>query len=372
MRASIKQMENPSLVGNSHPSGKRTKLELIVTVLQRHIAAAFLIGGAVTASISNPAIAIDKDAHAYNRVLGRGINLGNALEAPREGSWGVTLQASYFEAIKEAGFDSVRIPIRWSAHAMTEPPYEINPVFFKRVDWAIEQALSRKLAAVINVHHYDEMDRDPVRNLPRLLALWKQIALRYRDWPDNLFFELFNEPHDGLNDERWQDTFPQLMRAIRESNPNRMLIVGPAWWNSLDHLSKLHLPEHDRRVIVTFHYYQPFKFTHQGAGWVKDSSAWRGTKWTGTVQEREDLRKDFEKAAAWARENRRPLYVGEFGAYQDADMESRALWTGAVAREADRLGFSWSYWEFCYLFGAYDPVQRSWRQPLLRALLDKN
>ena len=236
----------------------------------------------------------------------------------------------------------------------------------------IEQALSRKLAAVINVHHYVEMERDPVNNLPRLLALWKQIALRYRDWPDNLFFELFNEPHDGLNDERWQETFPQLIRAIRESNPNQMIIVGPAWWNSVDHLSKLELPEQDRRLIVTFHYYQPFKFTHQGAGWVKDSAPWRGTKWTGTAQERENLRNDFEKAAAWARENRRPLYVGEFGAYQDADMESRALWTGAVVREADRLGFSWSYWEFCYQFGAYDPVQRAWRQPLLRALLEKN
>jgi endoglucanase len=73
---------------------------------------------------------------------------------------------------------------------------------FKRVDWVIEQAVSRKLAAVINIHHYVDMEKDPVNNFPRLLALWKQIAVRYRDWPDNLFFELFNEPNDGLNDER--------------------------------------------------------------------------------------------------------------------------------------------------------------------------
>jgi endoglucanase len=142
----------------------------------RHIAA-FLIGGAMMAATPNLALAIDKDAHAYNRVLGRGINLGNTFEEPGERSWGVTLQASDFEVIKEAGFDSVRIPIRWSVHAATEAPYKINPAFFKRVDWAIDQALSRKLAAVINVHHYGEMDRDPVNNFPRLLALWKQIAL---------------------------------------------------------------------------------------------------------------------------------------------------------------------------------------------------
>jgi aryl-phospho-beta-D-glucosidase BglC (GH1 family) len=39
--------------------------------------------------------------------------------------------------IKEAGFNSVRIPIRWSAHASTAAPYDIETDFFRRVDWAI-------------------------------------------------------------------------------------------------------------------------------------------------------------------------------------------------------------------------------------------
>src|SRR5438132_769123 len=58
-----------------------------------------------------------KDAFHYNRQLGRGINFGNALEAPRESEWGVTLREDYFERAQRAGFRSVRIPIRWSAHA---------------------------------------------------------------------------------------------------------------------------------------------------------------------------------------------------------------------------------------------------------------
>ena len=69
--------------------------------------------------------------------------------------------------IKEAGFNSVRIPIRWSGHASTAAPYDIETDFFRRVDWAIGQALSRNLAAVINVHHYEEMNKDPVQSLPR-------------------------------------------------------------------------------------------------------------------------------------------------------------------------------------------------------------
>src|SRR4051812_17080744 len=105
---------------------------------------------------------------AANKRLGRGINLGNALEAPREGAWGVTLRAEYFRAIKEAGFDTVRLPVNWSAHAGAEAPYTIDPTFAARVDWAIDQALAHRLNIIVNVHHYGEMDADPDRHLSRL------------------------------------------------------------------------------------------------------------------------------------------------------------------------------------------------------------
>ena len=71
--------------------------------------------------------------------LGRGINLGNALEAPRGVDWGVKLKAEYFGKIKAAGFNNVRIPVRWSAYAAAEAPYTIEPEFFARVDWVVNQ-----------------------------------------------------------------------------------------------------------------------------------------------------------------------------------------------------------------------------------------
>jgi Cellulase (glycosyl hydrolase family 5) len=144
--------------------------------------------------------------------------------------------------IKEAGFNSVRIPIRWSAHAITAAPYDIETDFFRRVDWAIGQALSRNLAAVINVHHYEEMNQDPVQSLPRLVGLWQQIALRYQNQPNSLMFELLNEPHDQLDDERWQEAFPPLLKAIRDSNPDRIILIGPAYMNAVDRLDKMKLP----------------------------------------------------------------------------------------------------------------------------------
>jgi endoglucanase len=323
------------------------------------------IFASITAAAQPPA---DTDAFISNRSLGRGMNFGNALDAPSEGAWGVTLKEQYFQAVKDAGFNSVRIPIRWSAHAQSEAPYLIDAAFFRRVDWAIDQALSRNMSAVINVHHYLEMDQDPLKNAPRLLALWKQIAARYRDRPQTVLFELFNEPQDKFSDQLWNAIFPDLLAAVRQSNPNRMVIVGPGYWNSLDHLPSLRLPQDDRRLIVTFHYYQPFRFTHQAQDWLPSSMAWKGTGW-GTAEERAELRESFERAAAWAKENRRPLYLGEFGVSEEANGQARALWAGAVAREAERLGFSWAYWQFSSNFGAYDRTTGTWIPQLLQALM---
>lgn len=314
---------------------------------------------------------VEAEAFRSNRALGRGISLAHALEAPAEGAWGVILKPEFFQAISEAGFDTVRIPIRWPSHAATEAPFSIAPVFFARVDWAIQEALSRKLHVIINFHHYDEINDQPQKELPRLLALWDQIASHYRDFSDELLFELLNEPSGQLGDELWQDMFPKILRTVRETNPRRIVIIGPGHWNSFDHLERMHVPEEDQCVIVTFHYYSPLQFTHQGAHWIKGSAAWKGTTWTATAAEKAALVNDFRAAAAWANQNYRPLHLGEFGAYEAADLDSRVRWTAAVAREAEKHGFSWAYWDFSADFGAYNAETRSWRQPLLRALIPK-
>jgi endoglucanase len=313
-----------------------------------------------------------KDAAHYNRLIGRGVNLGNALEAPREGDWGLKLEEDFFERIKKAGFSSVRVPICWSAHAAAEPPYEIDADFFKRIDWVIQQAVARDLVAILNVHHFDALYSDPDKHEAKFLAMWKQVAARYRDRPEWVLFELLNEPNGKLSEERWNALIPKALEVVRATNPERIVIVGPGHWNNLANLNKLTLPEKDQRLIVTFHYYSPFEFTHQDAPWAKGSAKWKGTTWKGSEKETAALVKDFTKAAEWGKKHQRPIFLGEFGAYSAADMESRARWTRSVAREAEKQGFSWAYWEFGAGFGVYDPVAKTWREPLLKALLGKD
>jgi endoglucanase len=326
---------------------------------------------AVAPAVGDEGRAPGRDAFHYNRLLGRGINLGNALEAPREGEWGLTLKEEFFPLIRKAGFDSVRVPIRWSAHAQAKPPHRIDPAFFRRIDWVVDQALGNDLVAVINVHHYEELYAGPPAQKARFLALWNQIAERYRDRSDRLFFELLNEPHGKLTDELWNGYLREALKVVRASNPKRAVVVGPGSWNNPQHLRRLDLPADDRLLIVTFHYYSPFEFTHQGAEWARDSKKWLGRRWQGMREEKRQVVKDLGVAAEWAKKEKRPLFLGEFGAYRRADMDSRARWTAFVREEAERRGMSWAYWELAAGFGAYDRGARRWHQPLLSALISR-
>ena len=139
---------------------------------------------------SLPGIDAPLDPFEQNIALGRGINLGNVLEAPNEGEWGVVLKAEWFTFIKNAGFNSVRIPIKWSAHTIDEDPFTINEEFFSRVDWAIEQALKNDLMVIINMHHYDEIFVTPAQESEKFLSIWEQISLRYKNQPKELLFEI--------------------------------------------------------------------------------------------------------------------------------------------------------------------------------------
>ena len=308
-------------------------------------------------------------AFEQNRKLGRGVNLGNALEAAKEGEWGVTLEEDFFRIIREGGFQSIRVPIRWNAHALEQTPYSIDPAFFERVDWVLAQAHTQDLSVILNIHHYNELIEDPEGHQERFLAIWRQIAERYQDEPESVYFELLNEPNGNMDAASWNKLLAEAIPVVRETNPNRTIIIGPGNWNAFDQLPSLNLPEGDRNIIVTFHYYLPFHFTHQGAEWAEGADAWLGTTWTGSESEKGELTRNLDAAAAWAKQNNRPLFLGEFGAYSKADMESRARWTVFLARQAEERDISWAYWEFGAGFGVYDRSAQHWVEPIYNALI---
>ena len=239
-----------------------------------------------------------------------------------------------------------------------------------RSGWTVEQALSRGLAVIIDNHEYHAMADDPMGKKDMFLSTWKQLAEHFKDFPDEVYFGVLNEPNGNLTSYLWNYFCADAIGIIRESNPTRTLVIGPGRWNSIQQLEFLELPEDDRNIIVDIHYYSPHRFTHQGASWSQGSEAWLGTTWRGNPEEKQAVMDDIKIAVDWAREHDRPLYLGEFGVYKKADMESRKEWLTFVVQEAEANRISWAIWDLMGTsFGIWDESNNGWIEPLKEAIL---
>ena len=321
------------------------------------------------------------DAKTFVKSQGQGVNLGNLLEAPSEGSWGVTLEKEDLALIASKGFQNVRIPIRWDGKGVGSAtfdrvsrtaPYTVDSRFFARVDSAILWARQNHLVVLINDHHHDSLFQNFDHERPRFIALWKQIAERYKDLPtDSIAFEILNEPNTQVTVDAWNSLLDTTLKVIRQSNPTRPVVIGTANWGGLSGLTGLKLPTGDQNLILTIHYYEPFSFTHQGADWVSPIPP-TGVVWEGTYYEKLAVRQAMDAISEYAKAHDVPVFIGEFGAYSTADMASRARWASYCARLFESYGFSWAWWEFKAGFGVYNPSSATWNTELVNALISSD
>lgn len=282
---------------------------------------------------------------------------------------GLIIEPVYFKIIKEAGFSSVRIPIKWSAHSEKLSPFTISEDFFLRIDEVVNLALRFSLITIINIHHFNELYRNPNQYKNQYFAILKQISERYKDYSPNLLFELLNEHSFRLTTKRWNSLLIEAISVVRKSNPKRTLLIGPAKWNNMEGFKKFKLPEQRENIIVTFHYYKPFRFTHQGAEWVGFSNLFLRKNWKNTKKQKKKIDQHFKYIYNWSLKNQVPINLGEFGAYHKADLDSRKLWTSYIARTAEKYNFSWIYWEFGAGFGVFNINTMTWNHQLLDQLI---
>lgn len=307
------------------------------------------------------------DSFNLNQHLGRGVNIigyDPLWQARQRGR----MQAKHFRLIHEAGFNHVRINLHPFKAMQEDPPYTIHPAWLETLDWAVDQSLGNSLLAVLDLHEFIALGEDPAGLKPKYLAAWRQLAQRYQHAPETVLFELLNEPNKALTPQLWNTYLQEPYDLVRQTNPERTLIIGPAFWNGIDYLAQLELPEVDRGLIVTVHYYHPMPFTHQGAAWTEYVDR-LGVHWMGAPEEQQAVINDLTKAQVWAERHHRPLYLGEFGAYDKGDMDSRVRYTSFVARQAESLGWSWAYWQFDSDFLAYDIPADHWVEPIRSALI---
>lgn len=308
-----------------------------------------------------------------NGAIGRGINFGNALEAPNEGEWGLTIRESYVQAIADAGFNSVRLPICWSAHTGRLDPHTVDPAFLRRVDEVISWCLSRDLAVIITIHHFNELYNYPDDPLYRRMffSIWRQLTLHYLGTDhEKLFFEVINEPEVNLTPEKWNILLPAIIDSIRVLDGDRTLIIDAPDYGAHTSLFKLKIPESENNLIVSTRYYLPWQFAQQGAWWSDwtDLSLYLGTTWRGSVAEKNAVISDMALIKNWSDNNKYPVTIGEWGSIMFADNQSRLTWTNFVRRQFELNGFSWSYFDFGVVFKAYSIAEGKWLTGFTEAL----
>ncbi len=312
-------------------------------------------------------------AYKRNKNIGRGINFGNALEAPNEGEWGMTIKESYVQAIADSGFNSVRLPICWSAHAGKTSPYSIDPVFLNRVDEVVNWCLERNLAVIITIHHFDDLYNYPDNEvfLNMFFTIWKQLTAHYLAVDhERLFFEVLNEPEVNLTAAKWNLLIPKIIDTIRVRDTDRTLIIDGPDYATHTSLSQLNIPASEQNVIVSTRYYLPYQFAQQGAWWSDwtDLNQYLGTRWTGTENEKNTVLADVALIRSWSDYNSRPVTIGEWGSIMFADNQSRLTWTNYVRTQFENNSFSWSYFDFGVVFKAYSIAENRWLDGFVEAL----
>ena len=280
-----------------------------------------------------------------------------------------------FETIASMGFDHVRIPADeeqlWDSLGAKESEA------FELLDNAIKWALKAKLRVIVDLHiirsHHFIAEARPLWTDPaeqdKLVNLWMQLSEVLSQYPnDKLAYEILNEAVADDPDD-WNKLIAKIIAAIRVKEPDRIIVVGSNRWQTADTFPDLKVPENDRNIILSFHFYTPMPVTHYKAPWT-DLAEYSGpVQYPGQAIKPEDMKGLSSKALAMlegangnftkdslekimspaikmAKEKNLPLYCGEYGVYPRVDNKVRFNWYKDVCEIFNRNNIAYCHW--CY------------------------
>lgn len=317
--------------------------------------------------------------------------------------------------LKRKGFDTIRLPVDPAPFIVFEGEQreEVYAILFS----ALEKIRGAGLNVVVDLH---PNSRHPVwgqhavaagAEAPAFLSylgVVQEMARRLDKYPQYAALELINEPRvkcTGAEQERWQQMAKRLVDSARAGSRQLTLVLTGACVSSLEGLLALDPARlGDDNIIYTFHFYDPFSFTHQGASFIRwpdkylDEVPWpaarrpveqplalidRRVAMTPNLDETarrkaisgaranllkyyrseanaDSVRQRFARVAHWTKTNNVPanrIFVGEFGVIRKtagaagARCEDRMQWLRDIRSTAEEFGFAWAYFNYDGAFG---------------------
>lgn len=332
--------------------------------------------------------------------LKKGINLGGFLsqcnhEVEHYKSY---IKESDIKQIADFKFDHVRLPIDYEIFEYEDGTTRDDLISF--VDDTVALCSKYNLNIILDLHKAPGYDFNDAGNAEknnlfnndtlkeRFINIWKRIAKRYGTYP-HVAFELLNEVVEQENAEKWNELIEMCTKAIRDINTETPIIYGGIQWNSAKTLKLLRKPD-DKNIIFTFHFYEPFLFTHQKAHWValmpkkdifypstmeyfQEETKVLGYQGAGIADaENITMGPDYieymiKEAIDAANNAGVSLYCGEFGVIDQAPVPDTLQWFKDVDKVFRKYDIGWSIWSYKEMdFGIMDDHYAPIRDELLK------
>ena len=316
-----------------------------------------------------------------------GWNLGNTLDSYNTGKSGLSTETGWgnlkttekmIVGVKDAGFNAIRIPVTWDEHMDGDT---IQAEWLARVREVVDYAYNNDMYVILNMHHddyiwFDPNDSEYAGDSAKLVKIWQQIAAEFRDYGDRLLFEGMNEPRTVGSSAEWsggtaaerkivnkyEQDFVDTVRASGGNNTERTLVVTSYAASAEDVAMNDVVVPNDSHVIVSIHYYAPWKFADGQTTTFDDSG-------------KSELDAKFAKMRSKFIDNGIPVIIGEFGCVAVADDATRADYYKYYVSSAKAQGIKCFIWDNGVRsgkdgFGIYNRGALTWNDTVLAGIMD--
>lgn len=313
------------------------------------------------------------------------------------------IQEDDFARLEELGFDHVRIPI--DEEQFWDEDGNKLPEAWELLTNALDLCRKYHLRAIVDLHvirshHFNAVNEGGKNTLfeseeaqQGLINLWYQLSDVLKPYSTAwVAYEFMNEPVADEH-EQWNQLVAKVHKALREREPNRTLVIGSNRWQGHETFKYLRVPEGDKNIILSFHYYNPMILTHYGAQWTPlrhytgnvtypgipvsaedfaaapDDTKAELEQYTTTDWNRERIYSQMKDAIDVAAKYGLQLFCGEWGVYEPVDRELAYAWTMDMLSVFDEFNIAWTTWCYDADFGFWDQEAHDYKDKGLVGIL---
>ena len=352
----------------------------------------------------------NKNEEVNNFRIHRGTNISHWLSQNNEDrgeARRLHIQEDDFARLDSLGFDFVRLPIDevqfWDEEGNKLP--EAWELMTNAINWAEKHHLRTIVDLhIIRSHYFNAVNEGgsdantlftSEKSQQDLINMWYQLSDVLKGYSnDSVAYEFMNEPV-AEDHEQWNQLIAKVHKALREREPQRTLVIGSNMWQSYGTIKYLKVPENDKNIILSFHYYNPMILTHYGAWWTPIGKYTGKVNYPGVLVSKEDyeaasdsvkavidenkftteewnidrIRADFKDAIEAAKKYNLQLFCGEWGVYEPVDRELAYKWTKDMLTVFKENDIAWTTWCYDADFGFWDQKKHAFKDKGLVDLL---